>query len=139
MGDSALTDPKVFPSEQVLGEKLGKAEAAYRAAFEYLGSRFPETIGEWKFYNDGKSWLQKVSRKGKTIFWLSVSPGSFRTTFYLNAAMGDIVEGSGLPEDAKAGFRASSGKKFRGLTVALKAQKDVAVFKEAMAIKLAGT
>jgi hypothetical protein len=138
MGDSALNDPKVFPSEDVLGEKLGRAAAAYRGVFDYLASDFPGIAGEWKFYNDGKCWLQKVSRKGKTAFWLSVSPGFFRTTFYLSAAMGDIVEGSDLPEDAKASFRASSGKKFRGITLALKAKKDLEAFKEALAIKLAG-
>jgi hypothetical protein len=138
MGDSALTDPKVFPTAEVLGEKLGRADAAYRAVFDFLGADFPDIAGEWKFYNDGKCWLQKVARKGKTVFWLSVSPGFFRTTFYLGADSEGLVKGSLLPEEAKAGFFASAGKKFRGLTLSMKAKKDLAAFKEALALKLSG-
>jgi hypothetical protein len=138
MDDSALTYPKVFPSEAVLDERLGRADAAYRAAFDFLGADFPDMAGEWKFYNDGKCWLQKVARKGKTVFWLSVSPGFFRTTFYLSAAAEGLVKGSLLPEGAKASFFASAGKKFRGLTLSLKAKKDLSAFKEALALKLSG-
>jgi hypothetical protein len=137
MGDSALTDPGAFPSEELIGEKLGRAKAAYAAVFGFLGSAFPEIRGEWKYYNDTKCWLLKAPLKGKTVFWLSVVPGFFRVTFYLGAAMDEAVRSSGLPEAAKEGFAASSGKKFRGLSLELKAKKDLAAFKEALGLKLA--
>jgi hypothetical protein len=37
---------------------------------------------DWNYYNDGKSWLGKVCHKKKTIFWLSVWEGAFKTTFF---------------------------------------------------------
>lgn len=138
MGDSALTDPAVYPSEAVLEEHLGRAAAAYREAFGYLETDFPGIAGEWTYYRDVKCWLQKVSRKGKTVFWLSACAGCFRATFYLPAAMEGVVEGSGLPEDAKASFRASKGKKFRGASLRIATKKDIGAFKEALAIKLSG-
>jgi hypothetical protein len=136
MADSALTDPGAFPSEELIGEKLGRAEAAYKAVFGYLGAAYPEIRGEWKYYNDGKSWLLKAPLKGKTVFWLSVAPGFFRVTFYLGAGMEGSVMASGLPQAAKEGFAASSGKKFRGLSLELRAKKDLAAFKEALGLKL---
>jgi hypothetical protein len=37
---------------------------------------------EWRFYNDGKAWLGKVLYKKKTVLWLSVWEGFFKTSFY---------------------------------------------------------
>jgi len=39
-------------------------------------------VPEWRYYNDGKAWLCKVVFKKKTIFWLSVWDGFFKTGFY---------------------------------------------------------
>lgn len=37
---------------------------------------------EWRYYNDGKAWLCKVTDGRKTIFWFSVWEGFFRVSFY---------------------------------------------------------
>ncbi|WP_260393693.1 DUF3788 domain-containing protein [Dysgonomonas mossii] len=37
---------------------------------------------EWRYYNDGKAWLGKAVYKKKTIFWLSVWEGFFKTSFF---------------------------------------------------------
>ena len=39
-------------------------------------------VPEWRYYNDGKVWLCKVVFKKKTVFWLSVWDGLFKTAFY---------------------------------------------------------
>lgn len=33
---------------------------------------------EWRYYNDGKSWLCKMLSKKKNLFWLSIWEGCFR-------------------------------------------------------------
>ncbi len=37
---------------------------------------------EWKYYNDMKAWLCKVTDGRRTIFWFSVWDGFFRVSFY---------------------------------------------------------
>ncbi len=37
---------------------------------------------EWRYYNDGRAWLCKVTDGRKTIFWFSVWEGFFRASFY---------------------------------------------------------
>jgi hypothetical protein len=39
-------------------------------------------IPEWRYYNDGKAWLCKVTAGRKTIFWFSAWEGFFRVSFY---------------------------------------------------------
>lgn len=136
MADSALKDPSAFPTGELIGEKLGKAAAAFGAVVDFLGKAHPGIAGDWKYYNDVKCWLYRAALKGKTVFWLSVEPGSFRTTFYLAASMDAAVMAGGLPEEAKEGFAASKGRKFRGLSLVLRSKKDLAAFKEALELKL---
>jgi hypothetical protein len=136
MDTPVLGDPEVYPSDEVLGAKLGRSKAAFDALFEKIRAGLPDLEEGWKYYQDGKSWLLKVSRKKKTLFWLSVREGSFRTTFYLGAGAEAAVMGSGLPEEPKEQFRASAAKKFHGVTVEVKAKKDLAAFEELLGIKL---
>ena len=37
---------------------------------------------DWHYYKDSKAWLCKVAYKKKTIFWLSVHNGFFKTSFF---------------------------------------------------------
>ncbi len=78
-----LRDADIFPSDRILEEVLG--ENIYNVLVSFL-----ETVTnnenaltlEWRYYNDGKAWLGKVVHKKKTIFWLSVWEGFFKTSFF---------------------------------------------------------
>lgn len=59
---------------------------------------------EWRFYNDGKAWLCKVSRKKKTVFWLSVWDGFFKTSFYLTGKHASGVAELEIEPQLKAEF-----------------------------------
>ncbi|MDP3176949.1 MAG: DUF3788 family protein [Spirochaetaceae bacterium] len=137
MEKRALGDPSVYPSDDILQAHLGRSKAAFSALFERARATLPELETSWKYYNDGKSWLLKASRKKKTLFWLSVDEGRFRTTFYLGPRADDAVMSAGLPHDLVARFREDAGKKFRGLTLVVKTKKDIAVFEKLLAIKVA--
>ena len=78
--EQLLRDPDVYPSEEVLAEVLVGSRDAYAAFVKKLPEFGIEL--EWRYYNDGKSWLGKCVRKKKTIFWLSIWDGLFKTTFY---------------------------------------------------------
>lgn len=133
-----LSDPNIYPTEEVLSVHLGKAEPAFTSLFEFNHSKHPDFVEKWRYYNDGKSWLLNVSRKKKTIFWLSIRDGSFRTSFYLNSKFeGDVVK-SKIPKALKDQYLKEPGKKFRAITVVIKSKKDVDVYKELLSIKMSG-
>ncbi len=77
-----LRDPEVTPTEKLLQEVLGRSFGAYTE----LTSRYTENEydlqPQWRYYNDGKAWLCKVAYKSKTVFWLSVWDGFFKTSFF---------------------------------------------------------
>ncbi len=137
MDKPVLSDPAIFPTEEVLFSHLGKAKPSYVLLFQFNHEKFPEFVERWKYYNDGKSWLLNVSRKKKTLFWLSVKDGYFRTTFYLNAKAAQLVPGSKIPKELKGKFEETAGQTFRGITVPIKTKKDVEVYKELLALKMA--
>jgi len=78
-----LRDPNTFPSDEVLQNALG--DEVYQILSSFLETITNEEYGlivEWRFYNDGKAWLGKVQHKKKTLLWLSIWEGFFKTSFY---------------------------------------------------------
>ncbi len=136
MEKPVLIYPDTYPTNEVLFPYLKGAKNIFLTLFEYLHSNFPDFCENWKYYNDGKSWLLNVSRKKKTLFWLSVYDSSFRTTFYINSKSEQIVYDSQIPQNFKDQYKASSDKKIRGITLLLKSMEDFEIFKLILSLKL---
>jgi hypothetical protein len=137
MDQPALGDKDQFPTEKIIFSHLKKAKLLWRSFFKYLHDKHPDLSEEWRYYNDGKSWLMKVTRKSKTIFWLSIIPGAFRTTFYFTDKAAPAIECSSISEDLKEQFK--SGKSFgkiRGLTITVRDGSDIENAKSLLTIKL---
>ena len=138
----ASTAPSIGPTQGIqripsdMPRKKPPAKPLWEALFDYLDREQPEISREWRYYKDGKSWLLKATLKKKTIFWLSLLPGGFRTTFYFgDKAEADVAE-SALPDKMKKEFR--EGKHYgriRGLTIEFAAPEDVEAAKELIAIR----
>ena len=62
-----LNDPKEFPNDDVLLRYLGKTKAVWDEFVREMSSTLPAISLEWRFYNDGKSWLCKLVHKNKTV------------------------------------------------------------------------
>jgi len=77
-----LREPGIFPSKEVLKDTLGEVAKVLEELEARLTQEDFSLIFDWHYYNDGKSWLCKVSHKKKTVFWLSVWDGFFKTGFY---------------------------------------------------------
>lgn len=138
MEPMVLTDPSLFPSEEVIFSHIGKAKTLWKALFEYIDAEHPEFGKEWRYYNDGKSWLLKVTRKKKTIFWLSVVKGSFRTTFYVMDRAEPEIMASALSAERKEGFVANKKQgKLAGITVVYTRKQDIEDAKALIGLKLA--
>lgn len=76
-----LRDPEVFPSDDVLKNTLGDMPYGALESFLTAIAEYGLTV-DWRFYNDGKAWLGKVTNGKKTVLWLSVWEGFFRTSFF---------------------------------------------------------
>ena len=77
-----LRDPGTPPSDEILKGILKNSYSAYGETVKTITGPEYGLIPQWKYYRDGKAWLCKVSNKKKTVFWLSVWEGYFKTSFY---------------------------------------------------------
>jgi len=77
-----LRDPDVYPDDAVLEAVLAGSFKAY-AALRDMAAGMGLSL-DWKFYNDGKAWLCRISRKKKTAAWMSAWKGHFRATVYFS-------------------------------------------------------
>jgi len=129
-----LTDATQFPTQEIIFEHINKTVPLWLSLFNYIDETYPEINREWRYYNDGKSWLLKVTRKSKTIFWLSIIKDSFRTTFYFSDKAKQSINNSSINYDLKEQFNSKSG--LRGITVIVRKKKDIEYIKELISIKL---
>jgi hypothetical protein len=137
MNDLVLTDKEKYPTEEIIYSHIGKTKTHWQALFNLIEKDYPEFVQEWRYYNDGKSWLMKVTHKKKTIFWLSLIPKAFQITFYFGDKAEPVILGSALSEELKKGF--VEGKHFgkiRGITLLMNNKMNVAAAKRLIEIKL---
>jgi hypothetical protein len=137
MDKPILTDKAQFPTEAVIASHLGKSKALWVAFFDHIHAAHPDILEEWRYYNDGKSWLLKVTRKSKTVCWVSVVEGAFRVTFYFTDKAAPAIAASAVADALKEQF--TTGKaygKLRGLTVVPKTKRDIEDAKALIALKL---
>ena len=138
MEPPVLTDKDEFPSEEVIASHLGRRLALWNEFFAFVHAEHPDFVERWRYYNDGKSWLLNVSRKKKTVVWLSVIKGSFRITAYFTDQAKDAIRASALSDALKEQFlRGRTHGLLRGITVTFKAKRDVKDAKVLIALKTA--
>jgi hypothetical protein len=104
MDSMLLREPELFPSEEVLRTALAAGYPAWNALSEMITGISYGLQPEWRYYNDGKAWLCKVCCKKKTVFWLSVWEGYFKTTFYFTAKSATGIRELNIAEDIKEDF-----------------------------------
>lgn len=97
-----LSDPGVYPDDEVLATFLGETFSVYQL-FKSRGlDAGLET--QWKYYQDGKSWLCKMSFKKKTILWLSIWNQQFKTGFYFTDKTKEAVLNLSIDKKIKQAF-----------------------------------
>ena len=135
-----LTNEKEFPSEEIIFSHLGRTSNHWKKLFDYIHETYPDFTEEWRYYMDGKSWLFKVQRKKKTIFWISVLAKKFIMTFYFTDRAEPAIMESDISDELKEQFKtAKYYNKIRPLTITFRNMKDVEYGKTLIKIKLAVT
>ena len=136
MEQPCLIDEAEYPDDRVLSRCLSDAKYAWDAFVTFLDSSCPNYSPEWRYYEDGKSWLCKVVKNSKTICWLGVYHGKFKTTFYFPDRAESLIADSSIRKTYKEQFvNARRFGKTRALTVDVRKIADLSTIKKLIAIK----
>lgn len=136
MDAPVLGDKNRFPTDEVVFSHLGKRRALWDALFAFIRAEHPDIVAEWRYYNDGKSWLMNVSRKKKTVFWLSLAGNTFRITAYFTDKARNAILASALSPPLKEQFLSGrSFGKLKAITITFTKKKDVEDAKALVALK----
>ena len=136
MEKQCLSDKEEYPDDKVLSRHLGKVKNTWDSFIDFINESYPMFSGEWRYYKDGKSWLYKITKKKKTICWVSVYSNQFKTTFYFSDKAEELITASKLRKQYIDQF--IHGKRYgkiRGITVAIKKSVDLNSTKKLIAIK----
>ncbi len=122
-----LTDPNVQPTDELIFSIIGENSTYWEQLVDYLYDNHFNVTEEWRFYNDGKSWLYKAVRKKQTLYWIGVIKDTFRVSFWFGDKAEPIIEASTLPESIKEGFRnAKRYGQLRAISIEVRSDDDYA-------------
>lgn len=100
-----LTDQNIYPKLAVLSPILGESFEFYSKLLDLFNEY--EMTPEWRYYADGKAWLCKVTKKKKTIVWMSAWKGFMQATVYAPQKYLQEVYASDIQEITKERIRAT--------------------------------
>ncbi|HLO57926.1 MAG TPA: DUF3788 family protein [Bacteroidales bacterium] len=121
-----LTDQSVNPTDELIFSIIKENKEHWINLMAAIHRKFPGSAGEWRYYNDGKSWLFKMTLKKKTLFWLGVQQDTFRVTYYFGDKAETAIENSTLPASVISDFM--NGRRFgklRAITFKMYSSADV--------------
>lgn len=121
-----LTDPNVRPTEELIFSIIGENSTYWEQLIEYLYENQFDITEEWRFYNDGKSWLYRALRKKKTLYWIGVISDTFRISFWFGDKAEPVLEASTLPDSLKEEFR--NAKRYahsRAVSIEMRSEADL--------------
>jgi hypothetical protein len=131
-----LRDSEQIPNEslfkEILSGPLFQTYLEIQNIFTNIG-----LSSEWRYYNDGKSWLCKVTHKKKTIVWISLWEFFFKAGFYFNEKNRGGIKDLDINQKNKDTFEKAQpiGKLFP-LTLDIKNINDLNDFKKIIEYKI---
>lgn len=121
-----LTDPNVKPTDELVFSIIGENSVYWEQLVDYLYENHFDITEEWRFYNDGKSWLYRALRKKNTLYWIGVIKDTFRISFWFGDKAEPIIEASLIPENIKEEFRqAKRYGKIRAISIEMRSAEDL--------------
>ena len=93
-----LTDKSIPPTDDLIFSIIGRNRIYWQKLIAGVHQNYPDSQELWKYYNDGKSWLFRMIRKKKTLFWIGVLKDTFRVSFYFGEKAEPLIRNSGLPQ-----------------------------------------
>lgn len=98
-----LRNPEQIPSEELFKELLNQPLFQTFNEIQKIIADFGLSA-EWRYYNDGKSWLYKVTFKKNTIVWISLWEQFFKASFYFTEKTRNGIENLNIDNTIKTSF-----------------------------------
>jgi hypothetical protein len=123
-----LKNPELYPDERYLEEILNTGLFnTYLALIRQLTDS--GLAWEWRYYNDGKAWLCKVSFKKKTVAWVSLWENFIKVGFYFTEKNRDGIINLEINQSYKDSFTSAKPiGKLIPLIVAIDASESLKTF-----------
>ncbi|MDR2039977.1 MAG: DUF3788 domain-containing protein [Bacteroidales bacterium] len=131
-----LRNKEIEPTGEVLENALGEEVfGVCKELLEIVTKEFGLEY-EWRYYNDGKAWLCKLTNKKKTIFWLSIWEKYVKTSFFFTQKTRSGVFDLPISEKIKEDFdRSEATGKLIPLILDLKKKEQLKDFQELVKYK----
>ncbi len=136
MATIVLNDQSVHPSDEIVFSFIGENKVLWKMLHQKLNEEHKDISTEWRYYNDGKSWLYRGLKKDKVVFWVGVFQDYFNVTFYLSKKAEELIANSELPVKMKQDFEDTKDQKFRAIQVAVSNETDIENILKLIKIKL---
>jgi hypothetical protein len=120
-----LTDSTVQPTDELIFEIIGENSVYWEKLIEYLYEKHLNITEEWRYYNDGKSWLYKAVRKKQTLYWIGIIKDTFRVSFWFGDKAEPVIVESSLPDSIKEEFKnAKRYGQLRAISIEVRSDDD---------------
>lgn len=106
--EKLLTSPDIDPTPDSIKNGPGRWFAIYDTLTETLSKPPYEISPEWRFYKDGGAWLCKMTRKKKTVFWISAWKQYLKCGFYFTEKSGEGISDLSIDPSLKASYDAAT-------------------------------
>jgi hypothetical protein len=124
--EKLLTSPDLDLTSDNLKNGLGRWFSIYDTLTETLSNPPYDISPEWRFYKDGGAWLCKMTRKKKTVFWISAWKQFLKCGFYFTEKSGDGISDLSIDQSLKSSFHKTDPiGKLRPLIIDLTAKKQL--------------
>jgi hypothetical protein len=132
-----LSDKNIIPNDDYIFSIIGEKQALWISLMNWLSGNYTDTSGNWNYYNDGKQWVFKMTRKKKTVFWITLLKSTFKVTFYFGDKAEPLIESSDLHQTIKDAFKTGHRYgKIRAITIKMMDVEDIESVKKIVAIKM---
>lgn len=137
MEKGAFTNKLALPDSRMISETLGDSLKFWETIKTSLENDLGQLVEEWKYYGKDSWWTMKLLYKKRNMFFFTPCRNYFRITFIFGDKAVAKIEKSDLPSSIIKEIR--TAKKYvegRGLTLEIKAQRDVKIVLSLAAIKI---
>lgn len=126
------------PTEEDLAVALQASKGAWDRLLADLAGQYGVTGHEWKSYSPKAGWSLRVTRKARTIVWLSPQHDSFEVLFILGDKAMRAARQSDLPKRIVEALKeAPKYPEGTGVRLRVKSPRHLAALEKLAAIKLA--
>ncbi len=136
MEKPCLNDKDEYPDGEVLSRCLGEVKDTWDSFLALIADSYPSFSAEWRYYRDGKSWLYKITKKKKTVCWVSMYIRAFKVAFYFPDRAEELIVASRLKKAYVDQFL--HGRRYgktRGVTVTVRRPADLNAIRGLIEIK----